>query len=190
MGFPLQKPYILHTACLGEYLHFRYLKCLAKGLICFTSCTQLVLHPSAMVPSILMFNDLYCLYTKDGSALSHESTKTNIIRTSSLELSIAHFHVCHLGRSSSYLEPLANPHEFTLDLRKHQNQNISKFKNAISAEVFQTNGRFWDFFQTTTSFFQPKNPQVIIPTPGPPVDNIWKEWLPGWKNPVVSYQVC
>ena len=102
------------------------------------------------------FSKIFIIYMKDGSALSHESTNTTIIRTSSLELSIAHFHVCHLGRSSSYLEPLANPHEFTLDLRKDQNQNISKFKNAISAEVFQTNGRIRDFFKQPQASSSPK----------------------------------
>ena len=32
VGFPLHKLYIslIHTAYIGEYLHFRYLKCLVK----------------------------------------------------------------------------------------------------------------------------------------------------------------
>ena len=83
------------------------------------------------------------------------------------------------------LQILINSH-WTSETPESKHLKIQKRRFSWSFSNKRQNSRF---FQTTTSFFQPKNPQVIIPTPGPPVDNIWKEWLPGWKNPVVSFQV-
>ena len=139
-----------------------------------------------MVPSILIFKDLYYLYEGWFSTFTwkhqhhyHSHKFTGAIHCTFPCLSLGPFFIISWTSCKSswiHIGPQKRPESKHLKIQKRH------FSWSFSNK--RQNSRF---FQTTTSFFQPKNPQVIIPTPGPPVDNIWKEWVAGVENAVVSF---